>query len=177
MQASFESLAPHLSSAWRARLTATLARLGTVLGPTRLLLRLAHRDFQPGNMRQFPSGKLFVYDWEGAQPESTPLYDFFNFNFVYTFRRGAPRTDRLASVLELARAWCPEIDPRRLPLLFAAYVTDHALRRLTNSDLGRDSGSVAVLDAIAELLDRQGDWLGESDRVAQLHPETDPARL
>jgi hypothetical protein len=177
MRATFESLEPHLSAAWQARLATTLARLGAMLGQRVLPLHLAHRDFQPGNMRQFPTGRLFVYDWEGAQPESTPLYDFFNFNFGYTFRRGAPRIDRLAAVLDLARGWCPKIDPRDLPMLFAAYLTDHALRRLTNSDLGRDRGSVVVLDAIAALLDRQGEWLGESDRVARRQAETDPARL
>lgn len=159
MHAGFELLESQLSLAWRSRLAATLARVRALLAETPLRMGVAHRDFQPANMRQFSNKRLFVYDWEGAEPTATPLYDFFNYNFLSTFARGTPGTDRLAFVLNLAHTWCPRVDERLLPVLFAAYVADHALRRLANSNLDRDRGSVVVLAAIAELLDRQGEWL------------------
>jgi hypothetical protein len=160
--AGLEALQPRLSTAWGARLNATLSRVRAILAHVDLPLSLAHRDFQPGNTRQFPDGRLFVFDWEGAQPESTPLYDFFNFDFLHSSRlRNTPNIS--AYLGESSRKWGPGIDPRLLPALFAAYLADHTVRRLTNSVLSRDALSVQVLNSVAKLLDRQGEWLGSLD--------------
>jgi hypothetical protein len=157
-----EALQPRLSTAWGARLNATLSRVRAILAHVDLPLSLAHRDFQPGNTRQFPDGRLFVFDWEGAQPESTPLYDFFNFDFLHSSRlRNTPNIN--AYLGESSRKWGPDIDPRLLPALFATYLADHTVRRLTNSVLSRDALSVQVLNSVAKLLDRQGEWLGSLD--------------
>lgn len=165
MHASLSALEPRLSVAWRARLASTLQRVAAMLGEAPLSMSLAHRDFQPGNMRQFPGGRLFVYDWEGAQPECTPLYDLFNFTFLESVRRGTSSAQLLATVTAAARRWQPNVDERLLPICFAAYLADHALRRLTNSDLARDARSVFVLEAIAALLDGQGAWLSPAHRA------------
>jgi hypothetical protein len=159
MTTNLQLVKGQLSSAWRTRLEVTLERVQTTLGAAELSLSLAHRDFQPWNTRLFPDGRLFVYDWEGGQPESVPLYDFFNFTFLGLLNRHQVREDVVSYLLGLARQWQPWIDESQLPYLFAAYLTDHTLRRFTNSILYRDTRSMFVLDVIARVLDRQGEWM------------------
>jgi hypothetical protein len=110
-------------------------------------------------MRLARDGRLFVYDWEGAQAESTPMYDLFNFDFLHNQRLDQLQTDVSSYLAEIVRRWRPEVDSDLLPALFAAYLVDHTLRRLTNSDLGRDVMGVSVLKSIAQVLDAQADWL------------------
>jgi hypothetical protein len=152
------ALESRLSADWRSRFAVTLDQLRTVFGGRQLPMLLAHRDFQPGNMRRSSDGRLFVYDWEGAQPESTPLYDFFNFNVLRIIRPGVPRSEIVARVLNLAHEWFPNTDRHLVPAYLTAYVLDHSLRRLTNSDFARDTRSIFVVDTFADLLDSQAEW-------------------
>jgi hypothetical protein len=54
-----------------------LAVLSTWQGP----MVVAHRDFAPWNVRWWPEG-VFVFDWEYAVEQASPLHDFFHFHLV-----------------------------------------------------------------------------------------------
>ena len=132
---------PHLPTLLSARLEQALGRLREELGPVRLPLSLCHRDFAPWNTRCGPRG-LFVFDWDGAQEGTTPLYDLFHFQAIQAalFDKRDPLPDRSLLPRSLDELW-PE-GHGYLPQLYLAYLLDMSLfygeARVSAPDAGED---------------------------------------
>lgn len=134
----------HWGSVWRDpwpdRFARVLTRLEVELGPVRVPLSFAHRDFAPWNTRAGPAG-LFVLDWEMASDGMVPLYDAFHFDAIQAATRNAPvRNDDGFSVRLLAALW--PTGAELLPLLYLAYLADVSLlygeARARAPDVGED---------------------------------------
>ncbi len=123
------------------RLDHALGRLREELGSVRLPLSLCHRDFAPWNTRVGPRG-LFVFDWDGAQEGTTPLYDLFHFHAIQAalFDKRDPLPDRSLLRRSLDELW-PE-GHGYLPPLYLAYLLDMSLfygeARVAVPDAGED---------------------------------------
>lgn len=160
---------PHLSPLWWRRLTGAMDRLDTSLGDRLLPLSTAHRDFGPWNTRLDAQGRLFVFDWDGARAEMTPLYDMINFQFTGAVNASHGREPaRIAhQIIGSSRQHAPELDGALIPYFFLAYVVGTALGRLVGALRRPELAADRILGPIADLLDRQDEWL-----PAILLPET-----
>jgi hypothetical protein len=129
----------------------------------------AHRDFGPWNTRQHPDGSLFVFDWDGAHREMTPLYDLIGFHYLDygNFAKPVTHVDLPRRLLDICRRWAPDVDSALLPYLLLAYLTDAALGRLMGAVWRSDLASDQILSSIADLLDRYGVWQPNSGLVAE----------
>jgi hypothetical protein len=165
--AKLERLQPLLPREWLTRLATAAHTVETLLGDTDLVLSTAHRDFGPWNTRVTASGRLFVFDWDVAHREMSPLYDLIGFHFLNATSTGTrrPAAKTAQTIFAACRRWAPEVDPALVPALLLAYMTECALGRLMGAIWRSDLASDTVLQTIAALLDRQGEWLS-NDRVA-----------
>lgn len=170
MESKFDWLEPNLPVSWRSRLLASLRALEETIGRRHLLLSTAHRDFGPWNTRQNPDGSLFVFDWDGAHREMTPLYDLIGFHYLDygNFRKSENPIELVQRLLDICHRWMPEIDHTLTPHLLLAYLTEAALGRLMGSLRRSDLASDEILTSIAELLDERAEWLPDSSLVAEL---------
>lgn len=94
------------------------------LGHQPLMMSLAHRDFVPWNMHYDDGGAIFVYDWELAQDECTPGWDFFHYHLASQPLRPSDRVEDIVEAL-LREAERAGIGPARDCLL--AYLADVGL--------------------------------------------------
>lgn len=117
---------PHLPEPLSIRLNQALERVREEIGPVRMPLSLCHRDFAPWNTRVGPRG-LFVFDWDGAQEDTIPLYDLFHFQAIQAalFDRRDPLPDRSLLRRALDELW-PE-GHEYLPWLYLSYLLDVSL--------------------------------------------------
>jgi hypothetical protein len=160
------SLEPRLPLEWRTRLAASIQKLQVGLGESKLDVCLAHRDFAPWNTRVFEDGRLFVFDWELSEPETTPLYDLFHFllvDHVSIRRRAAVRTIA-ARLLASGMSWATHYGEGMVSLLFLAYLVDRALSRLTHSLWRANLEHDRFLHMIGALLDSSDHWMPGQDR-------------
>jgi len=88
-----------------ARLLAeSLDDVERAIGASLLPSCLAHGDFAPWNIR-LAGGQLYVFDWEYAQAQASPLHDFLHFHLIGRVVAGqAPRPAALAALLRAAAA-------------------------------------------------------------------------
>jgi hypothetical protein len=161
MAASFAALEPRLEPLWRTRLLSAMQRLVVELGPVELDLATAHGDFRPRNHRLRRNGRLFVFDWELAQPEMIPCYDLFHFcvegHAVFGDR---DRDDEIVSIaLDACRRWEPAWSRRPIRHLFLAYVVDRAMVRLRNGLRRQSDSQDRQLTLIGTVLDHHAAWL------------------
>jgi hypothetical protein len=166
LRTKVETLAPRLSPSWRARLTAAIQCIDSTLGSrdADLLVGMAHRDFGPWNTRCHRDGRLFVFDWDAAQEEMTPLYDLFNFHFVS--RSASSMKSHLThpvpfvhKLLVACLKWRLFQEVSLYPQLFLAYVTDRAVSRLNRVLWHADSQEDdPMLQLISRILDTYGEW-------------------
>jgi hypothetical protein len=121
-----------LLARWRSRLTPVwcdrydwaLGELERRLGPVRLDLALAHRDFVCWNTRMNSNGSLFVFDWEFSRQGSTPGWDFFHFHVALWAVLARPLDrDSIAELISTAQSEGIESADD----LLLAYLTDIAL--------------------------------------------------
>jgi hypothetical protein len=154
---TLESRSVSLPTETRSLITAVVKRLGDALDSIPLPFSMAHRDFGPWNTRQFSDGRVFVLDWEGGQAETSPLYDFFNFQLL-TYLPGLKVTGAahgarriLDHVLAASRTWYAAIDGELARHLFMLYLIDHSLRRRANSEAPYDDETRIVLALTDEL--------------------------
>lgn len=132
---------PHLPEVLSVRLNHALGHVREELGQVQLPLSLCHRDFAPWNTRVGPSG-LFVFDWDGAQEGTIPLYDLFHFQAIQAalFSRREPLPDSSLLRRSLDELW-PE-GRGYLPALYLAYLLDMSLfyseARVVAPDDGED---------------------------------------
>lgn len=134
-------IGPRLPEHLSARLNHALGRLRKELGPVRMPLSLCHRDFAPWNTRVGPGG-LFVFDWDGAQKDTIPLYDLFHFQAIQAALFG--RNEALPD-LPLVRRVLDGLWPEgrgHLSLLYLAYLLDMGLyygeARVNAPEVGED---------------------------------------
>jgi hypothetical protein len=169
LNAAYEALEPRLSTAWRASLRSAIVRLRVAIGASETAVTTAHRDFRPRNHRLHCDGRLFVFDWELAQSECTPLYDLFDFHvegYAYFERRANP--DELVQVVFRAcRRWEPDQDSGLIRYWFLAYLVDRALTRLRNGFEEWESMADRLLPLVSAVLDRHGAWLPSAPTPGQ----------
>ncbi len=141
MVQTLRRVGPRLPAPLSARLERALERIKEELGPVRLPLSLCHRDFAPWNTRVGPRG-LFVFDWDGAQEGTIPLYDLFHFQAIQAalFDRRDVLTDYPLLRRSLDELWP---DGREyLPQLYLAYLLDMSLSygeaRVVAPNVGED---------------------------------------
>jgi hypothetical protein len=113
-----------LTPAWCDRYDWALDELERRLGPVRLDLALAHRDFVCWNTRMNSDGSLFVFDWEFSRQGSMPGWDFFHFHVAPWAMLSRP-FDRDGAAKLISAAQREGIEPADDLLL--AYLTDIAL--------------------------------------------------
>jgi hypothetical protein len=161
MQTTFETIETHLSRASLQRIRSVLSDVDQTLGSTEITLGLAHRDFGPWNSRIQPDGTLFVFDWESAQHEMVPLYDFFDFQIrSHVLRDQQTRPIELAHrLLELARKWFPKTRPDQVRAYLLAYLADRVLSRSRYAVWRADDSPDVLLTLLTSLLDSRGAWL------------------
>ena len=124
MRARFAADLMASESAARERYGRALERLEERLGDAQLMMSLAHRDFVPWNMHYDRDGVLYVYDWELAQDECTPGWDFFHYHLASQTMRPS-RSVRSAIEALLRDAESAGVAPARECLL--AYLADIGL--------------------------------------------------
>ena len=160
MQAAFACMQNDLNAAWRVRLQTALEFINRELGDVQLPMRIAQRDFVPWNMRSARDGSLYVFDWEFAEPEYTPLYDQFQFEFMARLllrRRGwttAGAVRYLRSIHEQQSA--------RVSLLFLTFLVDISIfyfQALIRRNGNREQPDDLVLPQTELLLDGCKDWI------------------
>lgn len=125
MENTFASVEGELAPAWHALLQSMLEILRRELGGALLPMGLAHGDFAPWNMRTLPDGSLYLFDWEFARPDCTPLYDVFHFEFAVRLLLLRRRWTVSNLVEYLGRIQLQK--PIRASLLFLAFLTDLTL--------------------------------------------------
>jgi hypothetical protein len=141
MSDTLRRIGPQLPEPLSICLNRALARVGGELGPVQLPVSLCHRDFAPWNTRIGFRG-LFAFDWDGAQDDTTPLYDLFHFQAIQAalFDRRTPTPDRSFLRASLHELW-PDGQPY-LSLLYLAYLLDISLfygeARVLAPDAGED---------------------------------------
>lgn len=141
MSETLRRIGPHLPEPLLDRLGRALGRVREELGPVRLPLSLCHRDFAPWNTRVGQRG-LFVFDWDGAQEGTIPLYDLFHFQAIQAalFGRRDPVPDRPLLRRSLDELW-PEGHEYLSPL-YLTYLLDMSLfygqARVTAPEAGED---------------------------------------
>ena len=126
MSETLRNVVPHLPEALSIRLNQAMKRVSEEIGSVRMPLSLCHRDFAPWNTRVGPSG-LFVFDWDGAQEGTIPLYDLFHFQAIQAalFDRRDLLPDRSLLHRALDELW-PE-GHKYLPWLYLTYLLDMTL--------------------------------------------------
>jgi hypothetical protein len=150
-----------LTPTWQVVLGVSLRRLLDGFGQHEIELGTAHRDFRPRNHRLHRDGRLFVFDWELARPETTPLYDLFDFHaegYAY-YERRTNGDELIRRVFCASRRWAPNQDPGFVRYCFLAYLIDRALTRIRNGmgdTLRREDRLLPLLGAA---LERQERWL------------------
>lgn len=82
MRARFAFVRTALEADVYERYAWSLDELERRLATEPLMMSFAHRDFVPWNMHYDRTGALFVYDWELAQEECTPGWDFFHYHLA-----------------------------------------------------------------------------------------------
>lgn len=160
---SYESLAPRLATPNRMLLKRVSDEVEVALGDRELDLSIAHRDFGPWNVRLLSTGEIFVFDWETAQPEMVPAYDFFDFHsraHVLSGKQAHP--EQLARLwLARCRQWHPELEASDVPAFFLAYLLDRALSRSRYVLWRDDGGHDAMYDLLVTLLDTRAAWMAD----------------
>lgn len=68
-----------LPSICSSREESTIRNLVDKVGRNELSLGLCHYDFKPWNVRILNDGRVYIFDWELAQMNWTPLWDIFHF--------------------------------------------------------------------------------------------------
>ena len=156
MSETLRRVGPRLPGTLTSRLNRALERLDGELGPVTMPLSLCHRDFAPWNTRVGPGG-LFVFDWDGAQDETIPLYDLFHFQAIQAalFGRKEVLPDRALLRRALEDLW-PE-GRGHLSSLYLAYLLDMSLfygeARVNAPDAGEDRVWNWFCDQVAFLLE------------------------
>jgi hypothetical protein len=119
-------LEPHLTEPLFTTLHRAFERVREELGPVRLPLSLCHRDFAPWNTRVGPGG-LFVFDWDGAQDGTIPLYDLFHFQAIQAalFARQDILPDLPLLRRALKKLWSQ--GDQHLSILYLTYLLDMTL--------------------------------------------------
>ena len=161
MDDKLNRLGPRLPPAWQSRLDASMRVLNDALGSRELLLSTAHRDFGQWNTRLNADGSLYVFDWDGARREMTPLYDLIGFHFLHYGKlvRSDSHIEALSRILDACRQWGTGANRELAPYLFLAYLTESALSRLFGALWRFDVDTDQILGSIASLLDNQSEWL------------------
>lgn len=165
IEEQIQTLEPRLSGRWRERLGFATQRVQQHLGKSELEVSMAHRDFAPWNTRMHEGGRLFVFDWELAQPETIPLYDLMHFHFAsYALISRRRKSSEIAQqIFAACRRWFPQHEEERVRHLFLAYLVDRAIARLHYVLWRRSSSKDDFLQMIEELLDDQAEWLPVND--------------
>jgi hypothetical protein len=165
MRSSFAALQSQISPAWRQRLTAAIDRVETRLNGKEILLSTAHGSFTPWNTRLYPDRRLFVFDWEFAQPQSLPLYDFFHFHLTSGMSLGhrKPSEQIVGDMFRAAHSWEWGLDRTTLADAFLGYLIDRSVRRLQYRSWRMSTSSRGqsdlFLESVATILDRRNEWL------------------
>lgn len=139
MSRRLSEVGPRLPGPLLSLLNRALGLLGDELGTVSLPVSLSHGDFAPWNTRIGPSG-LFVFDWDGAQDGTAPLYDIFHFQAIQAalLDRQDHLPDRSFLRDALAGLW-PE-GQEHLPWLYLSYLLDMNLfygeARMAAPDVG-----------------------------------------
>lgn len=143
LQIEMPALRSRLPAPWPELLDRALRRLAESFGDRSFPASTAHRDFAPWNCRTTEKG-LFVFDWEMASEQSTPLLDAIHFHAVQAALRGRPL--RLPGSLEehLVTVW-PE-GRQALSSLVLAYLTDIGFHYAKARALRPETGSDQLLD-------------------------------
>jgi hypothetical protein len=124
MTERFASIEPRLEPCWRDRYGWALLEADKRAGPGAIPFGLAHRDFVPWNIHGGTDSSLFVFDWELAQDQCTPAWDFFHFHLAgHAMRSNSLKSGALSGLL--AKAKSEGIDNVELFLL--AYLADVGL--------------------------------------------------
>ncbi|MDE2161725.1 MAG: hypothetical protein KGJ53_01075 [Alphaproteobacteria bacterium] len=139
-----------LEPSWANRYKWALTEVGERVGRGALELNLAHRDFVPWNMRRGEDNTLFVFDWELAQKQCTPGWDFFHYHLAGRLLR-AIRIGRSDVVQLLQNAECRGIVPA--DGYFLAYLVDVGLflhDRLLRSPATQENGFLKLVESAIE---------------------------
>jgi hypothetical protein len=145
MTAMIDGLLPHMPAPWPDRYSRALDRLDCQIGRTTLPLGLAHRDFAPWNTTCDARG-LFVFDWEAAQDEVTPLYDIFHFDAIQAAQRRKrgvvpSRAGAAGGLVGDVIGFAPDV---ALAALYGAYLIDMSLFYTEARVLAPDAGEDGV---------------------------------
>ncbi|MEM4188318.1 MAG: phosphotransferase [Candidatus Hadarchaeum sp.] len=122
----------------------SLAWLGNRLSDRPLSFGWAHRDFAPWNTR-WVRGKLFLLDWEMAQPYRPPGYDLLHFVSI----QAALRKKSVSVPWRALRAWLEVHAPEWVGLekeLYVLYLLDQALFYAQAREEVPDAGEDHVLN-------------------------------
>jgi thiamine kinase-like enzyme len=161
MQEGFARVEAGLTPRWQTRLQAALQLIGRELAVAVVPMGLAHRDFVPWNIRTLPDGSLYVFDWEFAQMQYTPLYDLYHFELMLSHHLRRRRLDT-ANALRLLRE--AECETPRARIFFLAYLADVSLFYFDALRLGGGPES-GILQDCAQLLDDRERWLAGARRA------------
>src|SRR5271170_962997 len=124
MTERFSAIEPNLEPGWRDRYRWALLETERRAGVCAIAFGLAHRDFVPWNIYGAADSSLFVFDWELAQSQCTPGWDFFHFHLAgHAMRSNRLTCGALADLL--AKAKSEGVENVRLFLL--AYLADVGL--------------------------------------------------
>ncbi|HAX97551.1 MAG TPA: hypothetical protein DCY12_01285 [Candidatus Atribacteria bacterium] len=108
-------------------------------------LGLAHRDFAPWNILTVGS-KINVIDWEMAENEFPPLYDFFHFYAIQSaFKNKKKFVYNRKKALALISVVWPS-GKNYIDLLYLCYLLDQSLLYLEARFLEPDNGSNRILE-------------------------------
>ncbi len=155
MAARFAANRATFSSDLCERYGGALGELERRMGNLQLTMSFAHRDFVPWNMHYDRGGMFFVYDWELAQDECTPGWDFFHYHLAGQPMRSGGRVQNLVEGL-LGEAERAGIAPARDCLL--AYLVDVGLflrDRMQRSPGTVENTYVPLVEEIMDNLVRQ----------------------
>lgn len=166
IQTMYAQIVPRLPRERRELLRQVVEEVDLALGARELDLSIAHRDFGPWNVRVQPGGRIFVFDWETAQPEMTPAYDYFDFqtrSHVLYGKQAAPAF-LAGQWLSGCRRWHPGLPPAHLPALFLAYLLDRALSRSRYELWRGEAHHDPMLDLLISLLESRAAWMAAEPR-------------
>jgi hypothetical protein len=169
---TLDGIEARISPNWRDRLRAALGTLSAVLGDRDLTVATAHRDFRPRNHRLTDDGRLFVFDWELAQPEMIPLYDVMHFEIeAYAMFEGGTRVETIAArIFDACGRWGAGLSTELVRCQLLGYLVDRSISRLQHERLREVSRGDPLLRLMAAILDRQGEWMPSLPPPVAAHP-------
>jgi hypothetical protein len=154
-------LCPHLPDPWPVRYARAQRCLEAGLGPVRLPISTAHRDFAPWNTRLGPRG-LFVFDWEVATEGAVPLYDALHFGAIQAAVRGRHFQAETPALTKLLALLWPA-GQAHLPFLYLAYLVDMSLYYAAARVRAPEAGDDVVWHWLGRRID---DWLEQQHAAA-----------